>query len=118
MVFHAKTKSESKGYAIYLYKEQKLSIRKISAKVVLSKSSVHRLVKSKARIHDDVAKTTHKSKHAGGKSPILHPRQKRTILRNLLSLREKCGNFTSKRLMKRLISRHKVSDRTIRHFVK
>ena len=71
-----------------------MSIRQISYKVGLSKSLVHRLVTSEVQRKDAAFKKASKRKDCRGRQTTSSLRQRRSILRNLLALREKRGNFT------------------------
>ena len=114
-VFTRAISSEQRAYGRLLLGERDLSLRRIAKKVLISKSSVHRLK------NIDIGKTSARQtvKRRGGRPPKLSARDKRRTLRGIKHLRESEGFFTAERLMEAAgISKERVSTHTFRRFLK
>lgn len=111
MVYKKKIPEHVRQYAKFLHLKDELSIRQISKKCRIPKSSVHRIVKKKVQLAGQIAA----SKRGRGRPSKLSQRDRRMLQRNIIKLREENGNFASKRLMQESsIDPENVSNRTVR----
>ena len=103
---------ETRAYGRLLLKEGKLSIREISERIGVSKSSVQRL--RNCNFNQPPPTPAPKT----GRPQKLTTREKRHILRSVHHLRRTQGTFTSGRVMEDAgISKANVSGRTVTRFL-
>ena len=112
MVFKGRVHSDTRARVFYLRHVQGLSIRKVADLCNVSRSSVLRI----AQEHRESKRSQKTSRK--GRPRKLSERQKRLIVRSLLTLRNEEGSYSASRIMEQAgITQAEVSVRTVTRFL-